>query len=131
MCTWYRPTFNLEKFTTYTYLHVKNKISHSSPTFFGPMFVHTEKKYETYYHFFSTLLKLEPKIRDIVTVGTDREQAIVKSLEAKFPDNLIHLHCFVHMRDNIRRKLSDMLFPHTGQNIILRDIWFTARECVH
>ena len=55
------PTFNLGKFyvtvTTYTYLHVENKISHTSPTFFGPMFVHTEKTYESYYYF-STLLKL-------------------------------------------------------------------------
>ena len=51
--------------------------------------------------------------RDIVAVGTDGEQAIVKSLEALFPDNLIHLRCFVYMGDNIR---------HT---------WFTARKCVH
>ena len=43
------PTFNLGKFyVTITYLHVENKISHSSPTFFGLMFIHTEKKYETY-----------------------------------------------------------------------------------
>ena len=129
------PTFNLGKFyvtvTTYTYLHVESKISHSPPTFFGPMFVHTEKKYETYYHFFSTLLKLEPKICDIVAVGTDGEQAIVKSLEALFPDNLIHLRCFVHMRDNIRRKLSDMLFPHSAQNIIFHDIFGLQQGSVY
>ena len=73
--------------------------------------------------FFFTLLKLEPKIRDIVTVGTDGEQAIVKSLQTLFPDNLVHLRCFVHMRYNIRQKLSEMLFPHSAQNIILRDIF--------
>ena len=102
------PTFNLGKFyvtvTTYTYLQVENKLSHSSPTFFGPMFVHTEKTYETYYHFFSTLLKLEPSIREIIGMGTDGEQAIVKSLQALLPENLVHLRCFVHVRDNIRRK---------------------------
>ena len=96
------PTFNLGKFyvtiTTYTYLHIENKFSLSSPTFFGPMFVHTERTYETYYHFFSTLLKLEPRIRDIIAVGTNGEQMIVKSLETLFPDNLIHHHCFMHER---------------------------------
>ena len=90
------PTFNLGKFcvtvTTYTYLHVENKISHTSPTFFGPMFVHTEKTYETYYHFFSTLLKLEPRIRHVIAVGTDGEQALVKSLKTLFPDNLLCAH---------------------------------------
>ena len=74
------------------------------------MFVYSERTYETYYHFFSTL---EPRIRDITAVGTDGEQAIVKSLEALLPDNLIHLHCFMHMRDNIRHKLSDMLLPQS------------------
>ena len=129
------PTFNLGKFyvtvTTYTYLHVENRISHLSPTFFRPMFVHTEKTYEAYYHFFFTLLKLEPRIRDIIAVGTDGEQAIVKSLEALFPDSLIHLRCFVHMRDNIRRKLSDMLLPQSMQNTILHDIFGSQQGTVY
>ena len=42
------PTFNLGKFyvtmTTFTYSHVMNKSTSKSPTFFGPMFVHTGKK---------------------------------------------------------------------------------------
>ena len=41
------PTFNLGKFyvtlTTYTYTQVVNKTTNVSPTFFGPIFVHTEK----------------------------------------------------------------------------------------
>ena len=41
------PTFNLGKFyvilTTYTYTQVINKTTNASPTFFGPIFVHTEK----------------------------------------------------------------------------------------
>ena len=120
------PTFNLGRFyvtvTTYTYLHVESKMSHSSPTFFGPMFVHMEKTYEAYYHFFSTLVKLEPRIQDIIAVGTDGEKGIVKSLEALFIHNLIHLRCFVHMRDNIRHKLFDMLLPQSVQNTILHDM---------
>ncbi len=69
------PTLNLAKFyvtvTTFTYTHVVNNSTRISPTFFGPMFVHTEKSYESYYYCFSKLLKLEPKLVNITTVGTD------------------------------------------------------------
>ena len=95
------------------------------------MFVHTEKTYESYYHFFSTLLKLEPRIRNVIGVGTDGEQAIVKALEALFPGSLIHLRCFVHMRDNIRRKLSDLLLPLSSQNSILHDILGSQQGTVY
>ena len=95
------------------------------------MFVHTEKTYESYYHFFFTLLKLEPRIQYVIAVGTDGEQAIVKSLEALFPDNLIHLRCFVHMRDNIRCKLSGMLLPQSLQNSILLDIFGSQQGTVY
>ena len=41
------PTFNLGKFfvtvTTFSYSHVINKCTMKSPTFFGPIFVHTEQ----------------------------------------------------------------------------------------
>ena len=52
------PSFNLGKFyvtlTTFTYTQVVNKVKNVSQTIFGPMFVHTEKIYESYYQFFST-----------------------------------------------------------------------------
>ena len=41
------PTFNLGKFyvtiTTFVYTHVVKKGTMEAPTFFGPMFIHTEK----------------------------------------------------------------------------------------
>ena len=52
-----------------------------------------------YYTFFSTLLKLEPKLANIVAVGTDGEKAIVKALKAVFPDKVVYLRCFLHMKD--------------------------------
>ena len=80
------PTFNLGKFcvtiTTYIYSHVVSKNTNKSPTFFGPMFVSTEKTYEAYHFFFSSLLKLEPRLSKIIGFGTDGEQAIVKAVKA-------------------------------------------------
>lgn len=52
------PTFNLGKFyvtvTTYTYSHLENKSRGTSPTFFGPIFVHTERTYETLFFCYSS-----------------------------------------------------------------------------
>ena len=69
------PTFNLGKFyvtiTTFVYTHVVKKETMEAPTFSGPMFIHTEKNFESYHYFFSTLLKMEPKLANIIAVGTD------------------------------------------------------------
>ena len=109
------PTFNLGKFyvtlTTFTYTQVVNKTTSLSPTFLGPVFVHTEKNYESFFHFFSTLLKLESKFNDIIAVGTDGEVAIVQALKANFHGDTVYLRCFIHMRDCIRRKLKEFLIP--------------------
>ena len=84
--------------------------------------MHTEKTYESYFYFFSTLLKFEPLLSNIVAFGTDGEQAIVKALKAIFPTT-VHLRCFVHMKENIRRKLSDLLLPESARQVILADIF--------
>lgn len=129
------PTFNLGKFyvtvTTFTYTHVVNKSTSKSPTFFGPMFVHTEKNYDAYYSFFSTLLKLEPTVRNVIAVGTDGEQALVKAIRSVFSEQTIHLRCFIHMKDNIRRKLTNMLLPESIREDMVRDIFGTQQGTVH
>lgn len=71
------------------YFHVINKVSQKWPTFFGPMLIHTEKTYESYYYFFSTLLKLQPKFANMVAVGTDGEQALVKAIQVAFQRKVI------------------------------------------
>ena len=108
--------------TTYSFSIVTNTTTGKSPAFYGPIFVHTEKTYESYFHFFSTLLKLEPSLTKLIAVGTDGEQAIVKALKAIFP-NTVHLRCFIHMKDNIRRKLTELLLPESVRENILHDIF--------
>lgn len=58
-----------------------------------------------------TLLKLEPKLASIRAMGTDGEQALTKAIQALFPQDIVLLRCYLHMKDNIRRKLTDLLFP--------------------
>ena len=72
------------------------------PTFFGPMFVHTEKNYDAYYSLFSMLVKIEPRLMmNIVAIGTDGEQAIMKVLGAVFTD---------------QNPSSKVLYSHEGQH---------------
>ena len=66
-----------------------NKTTGVSPTFIGPIYVHTEKTFEAYHHFFSTIVKLKPKLMAIRAVGTDGEQVLVnavRELEAILTD---------------------------------------------
>ena len=125
------PTFNLGKsyvtVTTFTHSHVMNKSTSKSPTFFGPMFVQTEKNYNAYYSFFSTLMKMEPQLMNVTAVGTDGEQAIAKALRAVFSEKTLHLRCFIHMKDNIRRKLTDLLLPESVREVIVCDIFGTQQ----
>ena len=128
------PTFNLGKFyvtvTTFSYSHVVNKSTSNSPTFFGPLFVHTEKNYSAYYSFFSSLMKMEPQLMNIIAIGTDGEQAIVKALKAVFSEKTLHLRCFIHM-GNIRRKLTDLLLPESVREVIVRDIFGTQQGTIY
>ena len=79
--------------TTFSYSHVVNKSTSNSPTFFGPLFVHTKKNYSAYYSFFSSLMKMEPQLMNVIAIGTDGEQAIVKALKAVFSEKTLHLRC--------------------------------------
>lgn len=66
---------------------------------------------------------MEPKLDGVRAVGTDGEKALVNALFAVFPCGLIHLRCFLHMKDNIRRKLTDMAFPESTRERIVKDIF--------
>lgn len=73
--------------------------------------------------FLYTLLKLEPKLSNIVAVGTAGEQAIIKVLRAVFGDSFISLRCFIHMKDNIKRKLAELQLPDKIKDEIIKDVF--------
>lgn len=59
----------------------------------------------------------------IIAVGTDGELAITKALKAVLGKAVIHLRCFIHMKDNIKRKLTDFLLPGRIRQEITKDIF--------
>ena len=74
---------------------------------------------------------MEPKLANIIAVGTDGEQAIIKALRAVFGEGFIQLRCFIHMKDNIQRKLGEFLLPERIRNDIIRDLFGFQQDTVY
>ena len=125
------PTFNLGDFfvtpTVYEHRLVKNKVSRKHPYFLGPVLIHVDRKYNTYYYFASQLKKLCPDMESLNAVGTDGEEALSSAFLAVFP-NSIHLLCSLHKRDNIMRKLREYKVEEQVMKDILADIFGTRVE---
>ena len=119
------PTFNMGKFyvtvATYTYSHVVKKCDNGPPTFFLAQCLLIQKKLLiALLLLFYTLLKLEPKLSNILAVGTDIEQAIIKALN-QFLD--ISLRCFIHINYKIQRKLLSFLCSRRLEVRLLKDVF--------
>lgn len=81
------------------------------PIMLGPVLVHQRKLFETYHFFASSLVGICPTLANALAFGTDGEEAVVKAFKQQM-SSAIHLRCFRHMRQDIRRKSqTDMGFP--------------------
>ena len=121
------PTFSLGDFSvtciTYRHLLVTNPCTGQSPVMLGPLFVHQSKSYTTYHFFSSSLLGIAPKLVGVLAFGTDGEEALVKAFKQQL-QFAVHLRCFRHMKQDIKRKLtSDMGFPSDVVRELLADIF--------
>ncbi len=108
------PTFNLGDFyvtvTTYENLMLINKKTSKHPVLIGPMLVHQTRTYDTYFYFASQLLKHSKNMSNLNAIGTDGEEQLSNAFGKVFP-GAVHLLCTIHKRDNIRRKLRELLVP--------------------
>ena len=107
------PTFNLGRFnltvTTYKQLQlVKSNGEH--PTFVGPLFLHFYKTFYCYNTFSSGLAGLNKNLSNILSFGTDGESALIEAFKKQCPF-AIHLTCFTHCRENVKRKLRELNMP--------------------
>ena len=107
------PTFNLGQFhltvTTYKQLQLV-KPNGEHPTFVGPLFLHYRKTYSCYNSFSSGLAGLNKSLSNICVFGTDGEIALIEAFQQQCK-NAIHLTCFTHCRENIKRKLRELHVP--------------------
>ena len=121
------PTFNLADFyvtpTVYEQKLIVNKRTGKHPTFMGPVLIHVDKKYSSYYYFASQLRKLCPDFESgLNAVGTDGEEALSSAFSTVFPQS-VHLLCSLHKRENILRKLREFKTEEVASKELLFDIF--------
>lgn len=113
-------TFNLSSLyvTLMVFKHRKviRKCSQEPPIFLGPMLLHGDGKFSTYLNFFSHVngalqgsgvVASEFRLLDNVVTGSDDETALVHAAKTAFPNSL-QLFCMLHVKDNVRHKLTSI-----------------------
>ena len=108
-------------FTTYRNLMLRtDKGNH--PVFIGPGILHKQKLCTSY----KTLPLLMSKYRigtnGVLVYGTDGEANMAKAFSDVYPDAK-HLRCDIHMKDNVKRKLSQLGITGTLAKEIVFDIF--------
>ena len=120
------PTFNLGDFdvtpTTYRHCLLESARSGNSPVLIGPTMIHYRKTFHTYLFFASTLIGLRQELQGLRAFGTDGEKALVDAFSHEFR-YAMHLTCFNHFRQNVKRKLQELQYPESSIKEILGDIF--------
>jgi hypothetical protein len=105
------PTFNLGPYEctpiSYRNLLLERKSTGKPPIFVGPVLLHYKKDERTFKDFLNKLKSLRPGLKDIISVGTDGEKALINALQdclAKASER--SLRCFRHFRQNVEDMLS-------------------------
>ena len=105
------PAFNLGEFsvtvTTYCHLQLIHHETNKHPVLHGPMIVHQNKTFESYYFLASTVVGLCPQLNFLTAFGTDGEQTLGDAFTTQFR-NASHLLCILHVKDRIKVKLHDL-----------------------
>lgn len=118
-------TFNLGDFyvavTTYRNLLLKTK-NECHPVMIGPIMLHQQRLYDSYYTLASSLVRLRPALKQLLCYGTDEEENLYKAFGDVFPFAL-HLLCDIHMEDNIMRKLFELGLQRALANEFKREIF--------
>ena len=121
------PTFNLGPFFV-TPLTYSQKLTRSKrgthPLLLGPVLIHQTKTFHAFYYFASTLVHLNPKLKDIRAFGTDGEVELIKAFQMAFT-SAVHLRCTNHMKQNVKDKLYSLGMGHSTSKAILTDVFGT------
>ena len=118
------PTFSLGQFDvtpiTYCHLLLATKRNENTPVFLGPVLIHYRKTFATYLFFASSLVGLSSQLEGIRAFGTDGEKALSDAFTHEFGFSQ-HLTCFIHVRKNLKDKLSEYSIPSSLSQQILDD----------
>ena len=104
------PTFNLGPYEctpiSYRNLLLKSKRSGTSPVRLGPVLIHCRKDEKTFREFLQTVVDAKPKLKEILSCGTDREIALINAIQSVLPKaDERSVRCFKHLQDNMKSAL--------------------------
>ena len=88
----------------------------------GPLLLSQTKSLETYHYFSSKLIGLNKNLRNVLTIGTDGEEALIEGMKNNM-NYAIHLRCFGHFRENCKTKLKQSNVPEAVQKTFLQEIF--------
>ena len=124
-------TYNIGQYfvtpTTIRHPLLIHTISKVEPTLLGPTLIHTEHNQHSYRHFASSLVNLNPKLKNISFLGSDRALETVNGFKIHMP-SLQHIVCMKHLKDNVESYLKSKLCD-AEYNRVHYDIFTTLLDC--
>ena len=123
-------TFNISNyyFTFGTYRNLMLETSKGiNPVCIGPGVLYKSKLQSSYYTLPSSIVKYRPETRGVLVIGTDSEENLWNALSSVFPD-AIHLRSDMHLKDNVKRKLSELNIGLNAAREIKGDIFGVKLE---
>ncbi|XP_055334986.1 uncharacterized protein LOC129586031 [Paramacrobiotus metropolitanus] len=114
---------------TYRHLMLKSVRSYSGlhPVMIGAIMIHTGKSQEAYSYLPFFLKKHRPELRDLRAFGSDEDQAIGNAFKVAFP-KAAHFLCDLHLKDTVKRKMSELGLEHYTAAVIMEDVFGALRE---
>ena len=94
----------------------------TSPIFVGPILIHYRKNFGSFLFFASSLLSLRRELQCIRAIGTDGEKALIDAFKHEFRF-AIHLYCFIHARNSVKRQLAEKKYPESVASEIADEIF--------
>ena len=87
-----------------------------SPVMIGAAITHARKTFESYFTLPHNMLRHNRNIAQLKTFGTDAEVNVFEAFKTCFPI-ADHLFCYIHSKDNVKRKLADLKLRFTKSYI--------------
>ena len=87
-----------------------------SPVMIGAAITHARKTFESYFTLPHNMLRHNRNIAQLKTFGTDAEVNVFEAFKTCFPI-VDHLFCYIHSKDNVKRKLADLKLRFTKSYI--------------
>lgn len=114
-------------FTTYRNLILTTEKG-NHPVFIGPGILHKQKLYTSYKTLPLLMSKYCAGTSGVLVYGTDGEENMAKAFSDSYP-TAKHLRCDIHMRDNVKQKLSEIGIAGNVASEIVFDIFGKKVEC--